>query len=239
MQKRIQRRDILKMTSAAALGVAVTKPAAIMASSAEQRSLRVGVVGTGNRGRSLLGTMLQMKGLAFPALCDINVDNLSAAQDMVVRAGRSKPEGYSKNEESFKDLMAREDIDAVIIATYWNWHTPMAVVGMRCGKYVGVEVPAALSIAECWDLVRTHEETRVPCMMLENWSFRRDNLAVLNMIRAGLFGEMVHCHCAHSHDCIDHWFFGQQGNMRWSAEYLIKYNRDQYPTHSPMATKCR
>jgi len=232
MRKRIQRRDILKMASATALGVVVTKPAAVMASSDEQRSLRVGVVGTGNRGRSLLGTMLPMKGLAFPALCDINVDNLSAAQDMVVRAGHSKPEGYSKNEESFKDLMAREDIDAVIIATYWNWHTPMAVVGMRCGKYVGVEVPAALSIAECWDLVRTYEETRVPCMMLENWSFRRDNLAVLNMIRAGLFGEMVHCHCAHSHDCIDHWFFDQQGNMRWSAEYLIKYNRDQYPTHS-------
>jgi predicted dehydrogenase len=69
-------------------------------------------------------------------------------------------------------------------------------------------------------------------MMLENWSFRRDNLAVLNMIRAGLFGEIVHCHCAHSHNCVDHWFFDALGNPRWSAEYLLKYNRDQYPTHS-------
>jgi hypothetical protein len=69
-------------------------------------------------------------------------------------------------------------------------------------------------------------------MMLENWSFRRDNLAVLNMIRKGLLGEMVHCHCAHSHDCIDHWFFDRQGNDRWGAKYLIERNCDQYPTHS-------
>ncbi len=232
MLKPIQRREILKAGSAAALGMAVTKPAAGNVSESEQRPIRVGVVGTGNRGRSLLGTMLRMKGLAFPALCDINAENLFLAQDQVVKAGHRRPEGYSKNEESFKDLMARDDIDAVIIATYWNWHTPMAVHAMRCSKYVGVEVPAALSIEECWNLVRTHEETRVPCMMLENWSFRRDNLAVLNMIRAGLFGEMVHCHCAHSHDCIDHWFFDKQGNARWPAEYLIRYNRDQYPTHS-------
>jgi predicted dehydrogenase len=69
-------------------------------------------------------------------------------------------------------------------------------------------------------------------MMLENWSFRRDNLAVLRMIREGLLGDMVHCHCAHSHDCIDHWFFDTEGNDRWAAEYLVNYNRDQYPTHS-------
>jgi predicted dehydrogenase len=194
--------------------------------------LRIGVVGTGGRGTGLLGIMLGMKGLAFPALCDINVDNLARAQDLVVKAGLPKPEGYSSNEESFRQLIERDDLDAVIIATPWNWHTPMAVHGMKCGKYVGVEVPAALSFDECWQLVNTHEETKVPCMMLENWSFRRDNLAVLNMIRAGLLGEIVHCHCAHSHDCIDHWFFTAEGVMRWGGEFLVKYNRDQYPTHS-------
>ncbi|GAH43864.1 unnamed protein product, partial [marine sediment metagenome] len=96
----------------------------------------------------------------------------------------------------------------------------------------GIEVPAAVSIEQCWDLVNTHEETGVPCMMLENWSFRKDNLAVLNMVRQGLFGEIVHCHCAHSHDCVDHWFFDREGNIRWGGEFLVKYNRDQYPTHS-------
>ena len=108
----------------------------------------------------------------------------------------------------------------------------MAVCGMKNGKYVGVEVPAAITLEQCWDLVKTHEETGVPCMMLENWSFRRDNLAILNMVRQGLFGEIVHCHCAHSHDCVDHWFFDRDGNMRWGGEFLVNRNCDQYPTHS-------
>jgi predicted dehydrogenase len=93
-------------------------------------------------------------------------------------------------------------------------------------------VPCSLTVNECWQLVKTHEETKVPCMMLENWSFRRDNLAVLQMIRKGLLGDIVHCHCAHSHNCIDHWFFDPQGNMRWGGEFLVKRNCDQYPTHS-------
>jgi predicted dehydrogenase len=230
MSNELNRRSFLGMGVAAALG------SSLVASAQEPPPgagpLRIGVVGTGGRGTGLLDVMLHMKGLAFPALCDINVDNLARAQDLVVKAGLPKPEGYSKNEEAFRDLMARGDLDAVIIATPWNWHTPMAVCGMKCGKYVGVEVPAATTFEECWALVNTHEETKVPCMMMENWSFRRDNLAVLRMIRAGLLGEIVHCHCAHSHDCIDHWFFDPQGNMRWGGEFLVKYNRDQYPTHS-------
>ncbi len=107
-----------------------------------------------------------------------------------------------------------------------------AVYAMKKGKYAGVEVPAAITMDQCWDLVNTHEKTGVPCMMLENWSFRRDNLSLLNMIRQGLFGEIVHCHCAHSHDCVDHWFFDREGNMRWGGEFLVKRNCDQYPTHS-------
>lgn len=129
---------------------------------------------------------------------------------MVVKAGRKQPEEYWKDEYEFKKLMDRDDLDAVIIATYWEWHTPMAVYAMKAGKYAGTEVPAAYTLDECWQLVNAYEETRVPCMMLENWSHRRDNLAVLNMIRSDLLGEMVHCHCAHSHDGIDHWFFDQE-----------------------------
>ncbi|MGZ5424509.1 MAG: Gfo/Idh/MocA family protein, partial [Candidatus Aminicenantales bacterium] len=111
-------------------------------------------------------------------------------------------------------------------------HTPMAVTTMRNGKYAAVEVPAAMSFEECWDLVDTHEATGVPCMMLETWSFRQDNLALLNMVRKGLFGEIVHDQASHTHDCIDHWFFSPEGHMRWGGRYLIGHNRSQYPTHA-------
>ncbi len=229
MDTRMKRRKFIGTTALAGAGLAA---AGAVRAEAQGKPVRVGVVGTGNRGRGLFGVMLAMEGLEFPALCDISAENLAAAQDMAVKAGRPKPEGYTGSDHAFEKLMARDDIDAVIIATYWQWHTPMAVHAMKQGKYAGIEVPAALSIEECWDLVNTSEKTGVPCMMMENWSFRRDNLAVLNMIRAGMFGEIVHCHCAHSHDCIDHWFFDPKGNMRWGGEFLVKKNCDQYPTHS-------
>ncbi len=196
----ISRREFIKTNAAAALGVAAGGavlpefrfPNGGLPGRTADKPVRVAVLGTGNRGRSLLGILLGLKGLEFPALCDIQAGHLEQAQDMVVKAGHKKPEGYGRNETDYKRLLERDDIDAVIIASYWEWHTPMAVDAMRAGKYAGVEVPAAYTLDECWELVRTHEKTGVPCMMLENWSFRRDNLAVLNMIRKGLLGEIVH-----------------------------------------------
>jgi predicted dehydrogenase len=227
----MRRRDALKTLCAAAAAGAL--PVAVEAAqSAAEKPVRIGIVGVGNRGRSLLGNLLKMPHVRIPALCDINKRNLKAAQDMVEESGRPRPEGYSDDEHHYIAMMERDDLDAVVVGTYWQWHTPMAVCAMKNGKYAAVEVPAALSVEECWDLVNTSEETGVPCMMLENWCFRQDNLAVLNMIRQGLLGEIIHCHCAHSHDCIDHWFFDRDGNDRWPAEFLEKYNRDQYPTHS-------
>lgn len=200
------------------------------AAAATDKAVRIGVIGTGGRGTGLIRIASKIPGVTFPALCDINQQNLARAQDVVMTAGGAKPEGYT-GEEDYRRLVARDDLDAVIIAAPWHWHTPMAVASMKAGKYTAVEVPAALTIDECWQLVNTQEQTGTPCMMLENWSFRRDNLAVLTMIRAGLLGEINHCHCAHSHDCT-YWYFDKEGNPRWSGDYLIKRNADQYPTHS-------
>ncbi|MFC1635594.1 Gfo/Idh/MocA family protein [Planctomycetota bacterium] len=228
------RRDFLKSNVGGAIGLALAGVGAKSkaAKGADRRTVRIGIVGMGGRGNSLMSNLLLMENVEIRALCDLSAQKVAAAQNQVVKAGQSKPAGYAEDEHTYKKLMDREDIDAVIIATYWEWHAPMAVYAMKAGKYAGVEVPAAYTLDECWDLVKTYEQTRVPCMMLENWSFRRDNLAVLNMIRQGLFGEIVHCHCAHSHDCIDHWFFDNKtGKDRWPAKYLMKHNRDQYPTH--------
>jgi len=106
----------------------------------------------------------------------------------------------------------------------------MAVAAMRAGKYAAVEVPAAITLEECRDLVNTSEAAGVPCTMLENWSFLRDNLAVLNMIRAGLPGEIVHYYCAYSHNRLS-WYFND-GNPRWSGRRLYRRNAGQHPMHS-------
>ncbi len=226
------RRSFLHTTGHLTAG-ALLAPAIIGAASEPVNPVRIGIIGTGNRGKSLLRTLMHVPGIEVTALCDIDPDALQKAAAILAKNERPKPALYSKTETSYRELLQRDNVDAVLIATYWQWHAPMAVEAMQAGKPPGVEVPAALSVQECWDLVDTSEQTGVPCMMLENWSFRRDNLAVLQMIRQGLLGQMVHCHCAHSHDCIDHWFFDKEtGEDRWPAEFLLKYNRDQYPTHS-------
>jgi predicted dehydrogenase len=244
MANQTTRRTFLKRNGALGLG-AILGSASLRARGSRTESMtdpprssplekvRLAVIGMGGRGNSLLGNLVEMKdAVEVRAVCDIHRDRADAAQARVVQAGFAPPEVYAGDEDIWKRLVDREDLDAVVIATYWEWHTPMAAYAMRMGKYAAVEVPAAYTLDECWQLVDTHEQTGVPCMMLENWSMRSDNLAVLNMIRLGLLGEIVHCHCAHSHDCIDHWFFdSENGQDRWSAKYLVRHNRDQYPSH--------
>jgi len=197
----------------------------------KQKPVRIGVVGTGNRARGLMGMLLRMGGVEIPAVCDIEPSALGAAQNMVVRSGQPKPEGYS-GETDYEKLMDRDDLDAVIIGSPWDLHTSMSVYGMKAGKTIGCEVPIAYTLEECHEFIKVHEETGTPCMMLENWSFRSDNLAVLNMIRKGDLGAVTHTHCAYSHDCIDHWYFdGKTGNDKWGAKFLLEHNRAQYPTH--------
>ncbi len=227
----LQRRDFVKTGAATVAGTLLVPIAMGQALAGDTKPVRIGCVGVGRRGTSLLGILLRMEGVDVPAVCDLDPAAAMKAQQMVARSGRKAPEGYTKGDHDFQRLMNRGDLDAVILATPWEWHAPMAVYAMKAGKYVGVEVPCAITLDECWELVRTSETTGVPCMMLENWSFRRDNLAVLKMIRAGLFGEIVHCHCAHSHNCV-YWYFDAQGQPRWSGKHLLRRNADQYPTHS-------
>ncbi len=195
--------------------------------------VNIGLIGTGKRGIKLLACLLQIDGINISAVCDESDSNAQNAAKACIDAGRQKPEIYSGKKDSFRELMDKEHPDAVVIATYWDSHAAIALYAMENAIYPGIDVPAALSVDDLWSLVETSESRSFPCMMLENWSFRRDNLALLNMKRLGMFGEIVHCHCAHSHNCIDHWFFDPGTGMdNWQVEYLLKHNRSQYPTHA-------
>jgi len=233
MNTTINRRTFFRMGAAASAGLTLTRQTMGQDAPPADKPVRLGIVGIGNRGTGLLKILLKMEGVKIPAICDLEPAKLKRADELIVQAGLPKAQAYGKSENDYISMMERDDLDAVLIATPWGLHTPMAVQAMKCGKYAAVEVPAAINMEQCWDLVKTHEATGVPCMMLENWSFRRDNLAVLNMIRKGLFGEIVHCHCAHSHDVVPHFFFyPEKGNIRWPGKYLLERNADLYPTHS-------
>jgi predicted dehydrogenase len=230
--KKVSRRSFIKTGTIATVGLSML-PNAVNASSGEVKTVKVGVIGTGNRGTSHVNTLLTIDGVEVAAVCDLLESKALNAADICEKAGRKRPKIYSGDVDTYREMLDREKLDAVVIATFWDSHTAIALRAMKNGIYPGIEVPAALTVEDTWRLVETSETNGIPCMMLENWSFRQDNLAALNMKRLGMFGDIVHCHCAHSHDCIDHWFFeSKSGNKRWPAEYLLKYNRDQYPTHS-------
>jgi predicted dehydrogenase len=198
-----------------------------------EKPVRIGLIGAGRRGTKLLGYMLSIDGVEIVAICDEVKSSAERAAGLCKDSGREVPSVYGGKKDSYLELLHNDNPDAVIITTFWASHTVIALNAMKNGIYPGIDVPAALTVEDLWQLVETSEETGVPCMMLENWSFRKDNLALLNMKRLGMFGAIVHCHCAHSHNCIDHWFFDSvTGEPQWQAEYLVKYNRAQYPTHA-------
>ena len=205
-------------------------------SAQDVKPVRVGLVGVGNRGGSLLRTLLNLPGVEVPAICDINEEKLARAVSRVTEAGRAKPVGYSAGVEDFRKLVERDDLDAVINATPWHWHTPIAVAAMEAGKYAATEVPAATSIEECWQLVETSERTGMPCMMLENVNYFRNALAVLNMVQQGLLGELIHCEGGYQHD-VRRGLVDEHGDLKWRGVYQVERRGNDYPTHpmGPMA----
>jgi predicted dehydrogenase len=220
------------------LGAGISLAPKLAFSSAEAKKTRVGLIGTGLRGTVHLRNLLNRKDVVIPAICDIDPERITIAQDLITKAGQKKAEVYSQHEHSYLDMLKRDDLDAVVIATPWEWHTPMAVAAMKAGKFAGVEVSAANTIEECWDLVNTSEATGVPCMILENVCYRRDVMAVLNMVRQNMFGELSHLQCGYLHDLRHVKFepgaeFGEKGvhEAHWRTQHSVHRNGDLYPTH--------
>ncbi|RMG68266.1 MAG: gfo/Idh/MocA family oxidoreductase [Bacteroidetes bacterium] len=245
------RRQFIKTTAVVGTGASLLGAPAILRGQ-DDRKVRLAVIGTGLRGRWHLKLALDRSDTEVKALCDIDGAALDEARRMVEAAGQPKPATYGAHEESFRQLLEQEELDAVVIATPWLWHTPMAVAAMKAGIVPGLEVPAAVTVEECWDLVDTSEATGVPCMMLENVCYRRDVMAVLNMVRQGLFGELLHLECGYQHDLRAVKFndgkqpygggveFGEKGfsEARWRTAHSVHRNGDLYPTHGigPVAT---
>jgi predicted dehydrogenase len=235
--KQETRRSFLKVAATAATAMAIA-PAAAFGKNKKNEKVRIGFIGVGHRGRTHLHNILRRDDVVVPAICDVDPEAVSISLKMIKDAGFDKPEVYSDSENAYLKLLKRDDIDGVIISTPWLWHTPMSVDAMKAGKYVGVEVSAATTLAECWDLVETYESTGTPLMILENVCYRRDVLAVLNMVRENVFGELLHARCGYRHDLREVKFnpgveFGKgaKGEARWRTLHSLKRNADLYPTH--------
>lgn len=194
-------------------------------------TVRVAFVGLGMRGEEAVRRFMYLEGVKVVALCDVMPDRIKAAQDILQRNGRPAAAEY-KDAEGWKELCRRKDVDLVYVCTHWQLHTPIAVYAMEQGKHVALEVPAALTLDECWALVNTAEKTRRHCMMLENCCYDFFEMATLNMAQQGLFGEIMHVEGAYIHDL--RWLQFDESNGYWDM-WRLKYNTNHtgnpYPTH--------
>ncbi|WP_238178129.1 Gfo/Idh/MocA family protein [Paenibacillus contaminans] len=189
-------------------------------------TVKLGVIGLGERGSGLLQCLLAMDDVEVTAVCELYEDRLQTGLDIMKQAGRPNGEGYS----DYRQLLARGDIQGVIIASTWNTHAEIAIAAMKAGKYAGMEVGGAASLEECWELVRTSEQTGVPCMLLENCCYGREELAVLHMVKKGLLGELVHCQCGYEHDLRSEVALGERNRHNRYRNYLHR-NGELYPIH--------
>jgi hypothetical protein len=193
-------------------------------------NVRMGLIGCGERGSSMLKEYLGVEGLTVTAVCDVVKDAALHAQATVERAGQHPPAVYANGERDFENLLKRDDVDFAYMASPWDWHVPMALAAMNSGKHAFVEVPAAFTIEDCWKLVDTSEKTRRHCLMMENCCYGYNELMVLNMIRAGLFGDLLYGEGAYLHD-LRRLLFEDRSEGLWRRFPHTRRNGNLYPTH--------
>ena len=191
--------------------------------------VRVAVIGL-HRGLTHVEAILGLEFADVIAVCDIVDDRAQEAALACEKMRGKRPVIYSGNENIWEQLVDRDDIDVVYIATPWDWHVPMSLRAMERGKHAFVEVAAAVAVDDCWRLVDTSERTQRHCVMLENCCYGENELFVLNLARAGVLGELTHAECAYIHDLRGVLFeLGYEGD--WRRNYHWKLDGNLYPTH--------
>jgi predicted dehydrogenase len=198
--------------------------------------VRLGIVGVGLRGTEVLQEFLAIDKVVVNAVCDVVKDKCGRAAQLVEKAGQKTPAIYSEGERDFERLSVRDDLDFIYIATPWEWHVPQVLAALKEGKHVGTEVPAAYRLEDCWEIVNASETARRHCLIMENCCYDHSETTVLNMVRSGLLGELVHGECAYNHDLREILFENKDEGL-WRRRHHTLRDSNLYPTHGlgPMA----
>jgi hypothetical protein len=195
--------------------------------------VHIGFIGLGHRGPSSLERLTLIEGVEIKAICDIHLDRVDKAQKMLTDSGLPAAKTYGGNEDAWKKMCENSDIDLIYQVTPWNLHAQVAIYAMEQGKHVATEMPAALTIEDCWLLVETSERTRKHCMMLENCCYDFFEMLTLNMVRQGFFGELIHADAGYLHNqLMSHFDKSENGYDRmWTLKAFQHGSGNQYPSH--------
>ena len=224
----INRRTFLR--SSAMTGVGFVTGTAASANKKSINQVRIGFVGVGGMGKAHVRNLVRIKGALVTAICDIDQNAAEEASSIIQNAGQPSPKLYTQGEYDFKRLCSNEDLDLVYTATPWKWHVPVCVEAMKNSKHAATEVPAAVTLEECWQLVETAEKTGKQCVMMENCCYDRTELMILRMVRKGILGELLQAECGYRHDLREIKFSDHSEGL-WRLAHSEKRNGDLYPTH--------
>jgi predicted dehydrogenase len=242
----MNRKDFIKTSGIAATAMAIA-PTSKLFANAEDAKVKLAIIGVGARGQGHLDLVLRRDDVELVAICDIDDRALKASKEIITKSGKKMPQVYTGDNYAWKKLLEiKGGLDGVIIVTPWEWHKPMVVGSLEAGlKYVATEVILGITLQDHWDVVKAAEKYNANVMMLENVCYRRDVMAVLNMVRQGLFGELIHLQGGYQHDLRGIKFndgghgqehgveFGEKGysEAHWRTEHSVHRNGDLYPTH--------
>ena len=247
MSNKLSRRKFVQNAGITSMALGLSPQFIKAQSPSKKDTIRIGIIGTGFRGQSHLEMLCQRKDTVIVSFADPDPRMLADAQKILKDAGRPAAIEFKNGEEDYKNLLKRHDIDGVIIATPWEWHIPQALEAIKNGVIPGVEVCGALKLSDCWDIVNASEKYGIPVMCLENVCYRRDVLAVYNMVKKGVFGELLHLQGGYEHDLRGVKFnspnsadsasgveFGKGkgfSEAAWRTNHSLYRNGELYPTH--------
>lgn len=239
----MNRKEFIRNTGLAA--ASLTMPSLLFAGSKQQK-VRIGLVGVGLRGQNHLDLLLRRADVDVVAICDIDDRMLKSSKEMITKSGKTMPQVFTGDPYAWKKMYEMKGLDGIVIATPWEWHKPMIIGAAEAGiRYIGTEVVLGITLEDHWDVVKASERHSAHVMMLENVCYRRDVMAILNMVRQGLFGEIIHLQGGYQHDLREVKFndgthayghgveFGAKAfsEARWRTEHSVRRNGDLYPTH--------
>lgn len=234
MINELGRRDFLAATAAGVGALAMRPPvpqqAVTLFRAPPLDRVRVGFVGVGHQGSSHVENFLRLDGVEVRAICDLVPAKVQAMQELVVAAGQPQPAAYHRGPDDYRRMCDEAELDLVFTATPWHMHAPVCAYAMETGKHAATEVPMAPTLEELWMLVETAERTRRHCVMMENCCYDRTEMMLFNMIRHGLFGELLHARCGYRHD-LRELKLTDYYEENWRVWHSIHRNGDLYPTH--------
>jgi hypothetical protein len=235
----LDRREFLKIGSAAVVAGAVAARQTPEVAAAQASGfltappidlVRIGFVGIGLQGGSHVQNFLKIPGCRIAAVCDIRPVRTDWASKAIVAAGHPAPKVFTNGPRDFERLCAEEDLDLVFTATPWEWHVPVMLAAMKNGKHAATEVPAAMTVEDCWALVESAEKFKKHAVMMENCNYDRPEMMAFNMVRQGLFGDIVHAEGGYLHDLRAIKFENKDEGL-WRRAWATKVNGNLYPTH--------